>query len=219
MEIKFDALFSLLTNGNEVAGADRTSFVPSHVLLGISQETTSSKPTILLSPLGEACSRMDLTAIHEILEKTRNKDDEGIANDLSFQMWTDQIQETLNLKNVEILLSEQRTLEQPLNVTLMISTACLLVILSQVYRPSLGFLSLLATGCRLGKASHKDVKDSSIWLFKLYYGNRMFMGYFCVACESEYQRGVSESNFDIEDLKAQASLVDQYLVLAFNNKI
>ncbi|KAK8496329.1 hypothetical protein V6N12_019888 [Hibiscus sabdariffa] len=57
--------------------------VPSHVLLGISQETTSSKPTILLSPLGEACSRMDLTAIHEILEKTRNKDDEGIANDVS----------------------------------------------------------------------------------------------------------------------------------------
>ncbi|KAK8476062.1 hypothetical protein V6N13_058673 [Hibiscus sabdariffa] len=72
--------------------------VPSHVLLGISQETASSKPTILLSPLGEACSRMDLTAIHEILEKTGYKDDEGIANDLSFQMWTDQIQETLNSK-------------------------------------------------------------------------------------------------------------------------
>ncbi|KAK8593211.1 hypothetical protein V6N13_043187 [Hibiscus sabdariffa] len=76
-------VISLLTNGNEVAGADRTSFVPSHVLLGISQETTSSKPTILLSPLGEACSRMDLTAIHEILEKTGYKDDEGIANDVS----------------------------------------------------------------------------------------------------------------------------------------
>ncbi|KAK8683447.1 hypothetical protein V6N13_039508 [Hibiscus sabdariffa] len=72
--------------------------VPSHELLGISHETAPSKPTILLSPLGEACSRMDLTAIHEILEQTGYKDDEGIANDLSFQMWTDQIQETLNSK-------------------------------------------------------------------------------------------------------------------------
>ncbi|KAK8687776.1 hypothetical protein V6N13_086573 [Hibiscus sabdariffa] len=60
-----------------------TGRVPSHVLLDISQETTSSKRTILLSPLGEACSRMNLTAIHEILEKTGYKDDEGIANDVS----------------------------------------------------------------------------------------------------------------------------------------
>ncbi|XP_047311603.1 probable CDP-diacylglycerol--inositol 3-phosphatidyltransferase 2 [Impatiens glandulifera] len=37
-----------------------------------------------------------------------------------------------------------------------------------------------------GKASHKDVKDSSSWLFRLYYGNRMFMGYCCVACEVIY---------------------------------
>ena len=35
----------------------------------------------------------------------------------------------------------------------------------------------------LGKASHKDVKDSTNWLFKAYYGNRMFMAYCCVACE------------------------------------
>ncbi|KAA3485331.1 putative serine/threonine-protein kinase [Gossypium australe] len=41
---------------------------------------------------------MDLTAIHEMLEKNGYKDDEGIANELSFQMWTDQIQETLNSK-------------------------------------------------------------------------------------------------------------------------
>ncbi|KAE8705642.1 putative serine/threonine-protein kinase [Hibiscus syriacus] len=72
--------------------------VPSHVLLGISHEAASSEQTILLAPLGEACSRLDLTAIHEILEKIGYKDDEGIANDLSFQMWTDQIQETLNSK-------------------------------------------------------------------------------------------------------------------------
>ncbi|XWS55100.1 hypothetical protein CRYUN_Cryun10bG0146300 [Craigia yunnanensis] len=82
-------------------------------------------------------------------------------------------------------------------VTDRISTACLLVILSQVYRPSLVFLSLLALDIAshwlqmystflAGKASHKDVKDSSSWLFKLYYGNRMFMCYCCVACEVLY---------------------------------
>nr|KJB55796.1 hypothetical protein B456_009G094800 [Gossypium raimondii] len=72
--------------------------VPSHVLMGIPHGMASSKQTMVLTPLGEACSRMDLTAIHEILEKIGYKDDEGIANELSFQMWTDQIQETLNSK-------------------------------------------------------------------------------------------------------------------------
>ncbi|KAG6779666.1 hypothetical protein POTOM_016060 [Populus tomentosa] len=38
----------------------------------------------------------------------------------------------------------------------------------------------------LGKVSHKDVKDSTNWLFKAYYGNRMFMAYCCVACEVLY---------------------------------
>lgn len=37
-----------------------------------------------LSPLGEACSRLDLTAIHEILEKVGYKDDEGVANEVSY---------------------------------------------------------------------------------------------------------------------------------------
>ncbi|KAL8543665.1 hypothetical protein ACS0TY_004294 [Phlomoides rotata] len=51
-----------------------------------------------LSSLGEACLRMDLTAIHEILEKLGYKDDEGAATELSFQMWTNQMQDTLNSK-------------------------------------------------------------------------------------------------------------------------
>ncbi|MBA0761804.1 hypothetical protein Gotri_024395 [Gossypium trilobum] len=55
--------------------------VPSHVLMGISHETTSLKHTMSLTPLGEACSRMDLTAIHEILEEIGYKDDEGTANE------------------------------------------------------------------------------------------------------------------------------------------
>ncbi|MCD7446363.1 CDP-diacylglycerol-inositol 3-phosphatidyltransferase [Datura stramonium] len=59
-------------------------------------------------------------------------------------------------------------------------------------RPGLVFLSLLAldisSHCTflVGKTSHKDVKDSSSWLFRLYYGNRMFMGYCCVSCEVLY---------------------------------
>uniref|UniRef100_A0A1D1Z5Z3 non-specific serine/threonine protein kinase n=1 Tax=Anthurium amnicola TaxID=1678845 RepID=A0A1D1Z5Z3_9ARAE len=73
---------------------------PSHVLMGIPQSHGSASPahSLSLTPLGEACSRLDLTAIHESLENTGYKDDEGIANELSFQMWTNQMQETLNLK-------------------------------------------------------------------------------------------------------------------------
>lgn len=72
--------------------------VPSHVLMGLPPRTTSSMRTLPLTPFGEACSRLDLTAMHEILEKIGYKDDEGVANELSFQMWTNQIQETLNSK-------------------------------------------------------------------------------------------------------------------------
>ncbi|KAK8718333.1 hypothetical protein V6N13_045570 [Hibiscus sabdariffa] len=68
--------------------------VPSHVLMGI-PNSASFTP---LSPVGEACSRGDLTAIHEILENLGYKDDEGVVNELSFQMWTDQMQETLTSK-------------------------------------------------------------------------------------------------------------------------
>lgn len=67
--------------------------VPSFVLMGIPNSTSCSP----LSPLGEACSRRDLTAIHEVLENIGYKDD-GMTNELSFQMWTDQMQETLDSK-------------------------------------------------------------------------------------------------------------------------
>ncbi|KAI9174630.1 hypothetical protein LWI28_020350 [Acer negundo] len=68
--------------------------VPSHVLMGIAHGGAA----LPVSPLSEACLRMDLTAIHEILEKLGYKDDEGAATELSFQMWTNQMQETLNSK-------------------------------------------------------------------------------------------------------------------------
>ncbi|PPD84160.1 hypothetical protein GOBAR_DD18897 [Gossypium barbadense] len=43
--------------------------VPSYVLMGIPQGTTSPKQPLSLTPFGEACLRFDLTAIHEILEE------------------------------------------------------------------------------------------------------------------------------------------------------
>lgn len=114
-------------------------------------------------------------------------------------------------------------------VTDRISTACLLVILSQVYRPGFVFLSLLALDIAshwlqmystflVGKASHKDVKDSTSWLFRAYYRNRMFMGYCCVACEVLYitlfllANNQSENITDVLVSAAQRSLLNSILL-------
>ncbi|XP_030966314.1 serine/threonine-protein kinase BSK2-like [Quercus robur] len=70
--------------------------VASHVLLGLTK-TPVVLPT-MLSPLGKACVRMDLTAVHDILLKTGYKDEEGAENELSFQEWTQQVQDMLNTK-------------------------------------------------------------------------------------------------------------------------
>lgn len=83
---------------SSLAPLQKETDIPSHVLMGILHGAASPKETTSLTPLGDACSRLDLTAIHEILEKVGYKDDEGVANELSFQVWTDQIQETLNSK-------------------------------------------------------------------------------------------------------------------------
>ncbi|KAL9243831.1 hypothetical protein vseg_017673 [Gypsophila vaccaria] len=108
-------------------------------------------------------------------------------------------------------------------VTDRISTACLLVLLSQIYRPGLIFLSLLALDIAShwfqmystflsGKVSHKDVKDSSSWLFRAYYGNRMFMAFCCVSCEVLYiilfllARSQSEDVIDVIISSARQSL-------------
>ncbi|XP_074307873.1 CDP-diacylglycerol--inositol 3-phosphatidyltransferase 1-like [Silene latifolia] len=108
-------------------------------------------------------------------------------------------------------------------VTDRISTACLLVLLSQIYRPGLIFLSLLALDIAShwfqmystflsGKATHKDVKDSSSWLFRAYYGNRMFMAFCCVSCEVLYiilfllAKSQSEDVIDVVVSSARESL-------------
>lgn len=57
--------------------------VPSYTLMGISRGPATSERVLSLTPLGEACTRLDLTAIHEILEKLGYKDDEGIANEVT----------------------------------------------------------------------------------------------------------------------------------------
>ncbi|KAF7139595.1 hypothetical protein RHSIM_Rhsim07G0254300 [Rhododendron simsii] len=72
--------------------------VPSYVLLGIPKhEEASPKLQPSLSPMGDACSRMDLTAIHQILVMTHYRDDEG-TNELSFQEWTQQMRDTLDAR-------------------------------------------------------------------------------------------------------------------------
>ncbi|XP_010526870.1 PREDICTED: probable serine/threonine-protein kinase At4g35230 [Tarenaya hassleriana] len=74
------------------------SDAPSYVMLGITKhEEAPSTPQRRLSPMGDACSRMDLTAIHQILVMTHYRDDEG-TNELSFQEWTQQIKDMLDAR-------------------------------------------------------------------------------------------------------------------------
>ncbi|XP_073001347.1 serine/threonine-protein kinase BSK2-like isoform X1 [Typha latifolia] len=70
--------------------------VASDVLMGITK-AKAELPTIL-SPLGKACASLDLTTVHDILLKTGYKDEEGADNELSFQEWTQQVQDILNTK-------------------------------------------------------------------------------------------------------------------------
>ncbi|KAF8410327.1 hypothetical protein HHK36_002854 [Tetracentron sinense] len=72
--------------------------VPSYEILGIPKlEEAPPTPQHPLSPMGEACSRMDLTAIHQILVMTHYRDDEG-TNELSFQEWTQQMRDMLEAR-------------------------------------------------------------------------------------------------------------------------
>ncbi|KAM6543555.1 hypothetical protein CsatB_008002 [Cannabis sativa] len=72
--------------------------VPSYMMLGIPKhEEAPSTPQHPLSAMGDACSRMDLTAIHQILVMTHYKDDEG-TNELSFQEWTQQMRDMLEAR-------------------------------------------------------------------------------------------------------------------------
>ncbi|EAZ25481.1 hypothetical protein OsJ_09304 [Oryza sativa Japonica Group] len=81
--------------------------VPSYEMLGIPKHEEEAPPAPApapapqpqhpLSPMGEACSRMDMTAIHQILVATHYRDDEG-TNELSFQEWTQQMRDMLDAR-------------------------------------------------------------------------------------------------------------------------
>ncbi|XP_047308872.1 serine/threonine-protein kinase BSK1-like [Impatiens glandulifera] len=84
---------------NTLAPLQNKSEVPSNVMLGIPvyEEPPPTPKQHPLSPMGDACSRMDLTAIHQILVMTHYKDDEG-TNELSFQEWTQQMKDILEAR-------------------------------------------------------------------------------------------------------------------------
>lgn len=63
-----------------VAPLQKQKEVASYILMGLSKDTVTL-PTIL-SPIGKACARMDLTAVHDILLKTGYKDEEGAENEV-----------------------------------------------------------------------------------------------------------------------------------------
>ncbi|KAJ8533581.1 hypothetical protein K7X08_006905 [Anisodus acutangulus] len=97
------ALLELASKCLQYEAKDRPDFkfilnavVASHVLMGLTKAPVVL-PTVL-SPLGKACARMDLTAVYDILLKTGYKDEQGAENELSFQEWTQQVQDMLNTK-------------------------------------------------------------------------------------------------------------------------
>ncbi|PIM97539.1 Serine/threonine protein kinase [Handroanthus impetiginosus] len=74
--------------------------VPSYVMLRIpkhGEAQSTTPPPHPLSPMGDACSRMDLTAIHQFLVMQHYKDDDG-TNELSFQEWTQQMRDMLDAR-------------------------------------------------------------------------------------------------------------------------
>lgn len=54
--------------------------------MGLPKNKNTVVVPTMLSPLGKACARMDLTAVHDILLKTGYRDEEGAENevDLTF---------------------------------------------------------------------------------------------------------------------------------------
>ena len=74
-----------------------TEQVPSYVMLGIPKPVEEPHvpptPQRPLSPMGEACSRMDLTAIHQILFTTHYREDE----------WSNEVKEISALFSVVLL--------------------------------------------------------------------------------------------------------------------
>ncbi|KAJ9129714.1 hypothetical protein P3X46_035299 [Hevea brasiliensis] len=97
-----------------------TMQVPSYALMGIPHSASLSP----LSSFGKACSRKDLAAIHETLDNIGYKDDEGVTN-LSFQMWTDEMQETLNFRKKGDSVFKQKDFKDFIDAGTMVSPTVL----------------------------------------------------------------------------------------------
>ncbi|KAJ4893201.1 Protein kinase protein with tetratricopeptide repeat domain [Raphanus sativus] len=68
-------------------------------ILAPSYPKPATNQPLRLTPLGEACSRVDLSGIHELLEKLGyGEDDVSVTNEFSFQMWTGDMQENIDNK-------------------------------------------------------------------------------------------------------------------------
>ncbi|MCL7035079.1 hypothetical protein MKW94_029253 [Papaver nudicaule] len=69
-----------------VAPLQKQTEVTSLSLMGL-QKVTAPSPA-MFSPLGKACAKMDLTAVHDILLKTGYRDEEGAENEVKQQfLW------------------------------------------------------------------------------------------------------------------------------------
>ncbi|KAH7292632.1 hypothetical protein KP509_29G078500 [Ceratopteris richardii] len=84
---------------DSLATLQRKVEVPSDVMLGVQREPLSPKPiqVVVRSKLADACSRMDLTSIHQQLVALHYKGDSSV-DELSFQIWTREMQEALNAR-------------------------------------------------------------------------------------------------------------------------
>ncbi|KAJ4898300.1 Protein kinase protein with tetratricopeptide repeat domain [Raphanus sativus] len=65
--------------------------------LPYTKPATKKKP-LRLTPFGEACWRVDLSGIHELLEKLGYGEDVVVTNEFSFEMWTGRMQENTDYK-------------------------------------------------------------------------------------------------------------------------
>ncbi|KAI7742599.1 hypothetical protein M8C21_011937, partial [Ambrosia artemisiifolia] len=93
--------FQMLTDSyleGHISNDDAAELVSSLVLLGIGIDPTPAIEISNLSPHGNACSRGDLTGVHEILEKIGYSGDEGLTDELLYPMRTSQLHYTLNGK-------------------------------------------------------------------------------------------------------------------------
>ncbi|XP_050368364.1 serine/threonine-protein kinase BSK5-like [Argentina anserina] len=80
---------------NVLSPLQKDTEIPSFVLMDIPHRNVEPGQ---LSPLGEACLRLDLTVIHKLLEITGYKADVEAEKEPSFDLWTHSMREALNFR-------------------------------------------------------------------------------------------------------------------------